>query len=114
MKNAKKILVLLLLTGAGMSAFADGKKLPTEKSNVRREILRHIQIPGWMTRSMKLERVSLVFVMGENGKPELRRLSCGNEKLAEHVRETFSKMELDTTVMLNDTEYLMTLEFDVR
>ncbi|MEY4110785.1 MAG: hypothetical protein RLZZ46_1140 [Bacteroidota bacterium] len=114
MKNMKKILTLGLLMNLGFSSLASDSKVQMLKSKLRKEIRRQIQIPVWMTKEMKQERVEVIFIINENGKPELKRVRGDNEKLCAHVKDSFSRMELDTTVMLNDTEYMMKLEFDVR
>jgi hypothetical protein len=116
MNRLKKILALSVLLSISISfaTNAEGSKLPSGKSKMRREILKHLGVPKWMTKEMQMEKVNVVFTMSEDGRPQLKRINGESKKLCNHVIEQFSMMQLDTTVMLSDTEYLMTLEFDVR
>lgn len=114
MKNMKKMLFLFLLLSAGSSAIADGQKLTTSASNMRREIRKHLTAPSWMTKEMKREKIYLVFTLDENGKPQLKKISGENEKLCRYVRETFSSMKFDTAAKLDETEYKISLDFEVR
>jgi hypothetical protein len=116
MKTTIKTMALACLMTLSMAftAKADKSKLPTTKSNVRKEILKHIEIPSWMTRNMEQESVSVIFTTTCEGKAEIKSITGDNEKLVEHVRNEFSKMKLDSAVMLNDTEYRLMLTFDVR
>jgi hypothetical protein len=97
----KTIANTILITGYftlmitfGIIAAVPGNVEKTAKENVRREIIRNITCPDFVTENSEANDVKALVSVDENGKVNLYEINSANPQLKKYVENTLKQMKM--------------------
>ncbi len=88
----------LLMSTIGIIAAVPGNVEKTAKENVRREIMRNITCPEYVTENTEANDVKAIVSVDEKGKVSLYEINSANPELKNYVEQSLKEMNLKTAV----------------
>jgi hypothetical protein len=111
-KNSALIIGFFFLVSAfGIVAAVPGKVEKAAKENVRREIIRNITCPDYVTENSEANDVKAMISVDKDGKVSLYEINSANLQLRNYVEETLRKMKMKNTPPTE--KFILTVKFRV-
>ncbi len=88
----------LLMSTFGIIAAVPGNVEKAAKENVRREIMRNITCPEYVTENNEANEVKAIVSVDEKGKVSLYEINSANTQLKNYVEQSLKEMNLKTAV----------------
>lgn len=88
----------ILMSTFGIIAAVPGNVEKAAKENVRREIIRHITCPEFVTSNTEANDVKALVQVDENGNVNLFEINSANVELKNYVANTLKEMKLKNAV----------------
>ena len=87
-----------LMSSLGIIAAVPGNIQKSAKENVRREIIRNISCPAFVTENSKANDVKAIISVDENGKVSLYEINSANQELKNYVINTLEQMKINSGI----------------
>jgi hypothetical protein len=98
MKNSVTVKVIigsfLLMSTLGIFAGVPSHVEKTAKENVRKEIIRQIGCPDFVTENTEANDVRAIVSVDESGSVTLYEINAANEELKDYVEKTLKEMKI--------------------
>lgn len=88
----------MLMISLGAIAAVPGNVEKAAKENVRREIVRNITCPEFVTENSEANNVSAIVQVDENGNINVSEINSANPELERYVSNTLKGMKIKNTV----------------
>ena len=88
----------ILMSTFGIIAAVPGNVEKAAKENVRREIIRNITCPEFVTENTQANDVKALVSVDENGNVNLFEINSANVKLKNYVANTLREMKIKNSV----------------
>ncbi len=89
---------LFLMSSLGIIAAVPGNTQKTARENIRREIIRNITCPEFVTETSEANDVKALISVDETGRITIHEMNSANPKLRNYVEETLNKMKVKNTI----------------
>lgn len=101
----------LLMSTFGIIAAVPGGVEKAAKENVRKEIMRNITCPEYVTENTEANDVKAIVSVDEKGKVSLYEINSANQQLKNYVEQTLKQMNLKTE--LPTEKFVLVVKFRV-
>ena len=88
----------IMMSSFGIMASVPGNVEKAAKENVRREIIRNITCPEFVTENTEANDVKALISVDENGKVSLYEINSANTQLKNYVANTLKEMKMKNSV----------------
>jgi len=101
----------ILMSTFGIIAAVPGNVEKAAKENVRREIIRNIVCPEFVTANTEANDVKALISVDENGKVKVYEINSTNAELKNYVANTLKGMKIQNTVATE--KFVLVVKFRV-
>jgi len=101
----------ILMSTFGIIAAVPGHIEKAAKESVRREIIRNISCPSFITENSEANDVKAIVSVDETGKVNLFEINSANPELTEYVRHTLTEMKIKNAIPTE--KFILTIKFRV-
>ncbi len=85
---------LVVMSALGIMASVPGSVEKTAKENVRKEMIRQISCPEFVTENTEANDVKALVSVDEAGTVSVHEINSGNEQLKQYVENTLHEMKM--------------------
>ncbi len=101
----------LLMSSLGIIAAVPGNVQKNAKENVRREIIRNISCPEFITENTEANDVKAMVSVDENGKVTIHEINSANAHARNYVENALKEMKVKNSVPTE--KFLLVVKFRV-